>query len=60
MGSDSGNKRKDSPQPREKDLVLLFPYTGTFWGEIDPGLAKLEKPSEGNQASVLQTLLFLF
>lgn len=35
MGGDSRNKRKTSPKPREKELVLLSPYKGTFWDEID-------------------------
>lgn len=35
VGSDSRNKRKDSPKSREKELVLLSPYMGTFWGETD-------------------------
>lgn len=35
MGSDSRNKRRDGLKTREKELVLLSPYMGTFGGEID-------------------------
>lgn len=42
MGGDSKNYQKASLKPREKELVLLSPYKGTFWGEIDKKSCLLE------------------